>query len=266
MKNAIYFLLLSLLFVTACDDDNDVAADTTDMQLTFKATYNDQPLVMQETYTYGEMSIRFSRFDFYIADLSLTKDDASGRGELALKEIDYVDLSYDQTQDAMDGYTIDLLEVPTGAYTGFKLGVGVPPDLNKTEWTDYATGHPLNNANHYWKGWNSFIFSKIEGIVDVDNDGNFDQSFTFHSGRDTTYFDHGLLTGIELQTGSVPIFGINIELSDLFKVSGGSCDDNGDGLVDLDSDECSRAHSNDAELETVIRIMRNFGDAFTVNK
>ncbi|MEM9920301.1 MAG: MbnP family protein [Bacteroidota bacterium] len=264
MKYSYYLLLFCLLGFAACDDDEVIPADTTDLALTFKGTYNGEPLQMLKTYDYDGTPIRFQRFDFYISDLSLIKDDPSGSGELELKEIDFIDLSYDAAADASAGFRLDLPEVQTGAYTGLKMGIGVPPDLNKTEWTDYASGHPLNDANHYWKGWNSFIFAKVEGAIDADGDGMFEQSFTFHAGRDTVYFDHSLLANIQLDVTSAASFDIEVDVFKLFSNPAQGCDGDGNNLVDLDEDDCSRSHSSDSELEQVLKMMRNFNNALTV--
>ena len=90
------------------------------------------------------------------------------------KDVDYVSiLAHNLTlQDAIDGLTLSYL-VPGGHYKGLSFNIGVNPAQNKTKPVDYSPSSPLGEGTHYWAGWNSYIFSKTEGVL---NNGN---SFSF---------------------------------------------------------------------------------------
>lgn len=260
------FLSTLLIFGTSCDDDTPEPELAGDVEITFKANYDGETFVTQKVYDYtADMPVRFSAFNFFVANISLLEEqDATEESELI--EIDFIDLGFDETQMAAAeaGVTISAKKVPAGTYRGIKVGFGVPADLNRTNPVDYGSGDALSKSSHYWSAWDSYIFSKIEGVADVDGDGQFENSegegLTLHMGTDETYTERTLFPSNPIvvdEEGTVQIT-LNIDLKTLFFMPINEYDVNGDELLDI---ETFNGTHTDAELLIAKQIMRNFSEA-----
>lgn len=224
MKNIIIFLTFSsLLLAASCGKENTNPIDTAKLNLSFRATYEGETLVLnQKKYTYLGNPIRFQKVNFYISDLVAVNDD----GETELSEIQFIDLTqtHNTQTDAEQGTNMSFSKVPVGTYNQLKFGVGVPADLNKTNPSDYSTTHPLgaDNSGEYWEAWDSYIFAKIEGQYDVDGDGNFggddDISFAYHTGgRTELYKPIELDNNLILKAGETTDLIFELDIAQLFK-------------------------------------------------
>ena len=193
MKHSIKILafLYCLAFIT-CNKQTVAPVDTASLNLSFRATYGNETLVLdnQTTYDYEGKAVKFSQVNFYLANLVAINDD----GETELSEIQFIDLTltHATSTDAERGTVRNFSKVPIGEYKYFGLGVGVPHDLNKTNPSDYATNHPLGatNSSEYLEDWNGYIFVRIEGQYDQDGDGfgSNDINFSYQvGGRESLY-------------------------------------------------------------------------------
>lgn len=165
----------------SCDSDDNVSAGNGSLELVFKARFGDKPMVQgsQNVYDYfGLGTIYFDRADFYYSDLKLigTKD------TVLVKDVDYVSLMLHHTSVALaeEGLKINFKNIPAGSYDSLIFNIGLNPEQNKTRPVDYQTTHPLGEGTRYWSAWNSYIFSKTEGMF---NNGT-DNPFSYHSGFD----------------------------------------------------------------------------------
>ena len=169
------FLAISLFVNFSCEKTLPIE-DVTDLELTFKGKFGNQTFLINDpSFTFNDMNIRFDQFNFYISNVVLVRETTGGQEETELIEIDFVDLSFrpSELDEAEAGVTISVKNVPVGEYDGIKIGLGVPADLNKNTWGDFGEGHPLRRVEHHWAAWESFIFSKTEASLDVDNDDAF---------------------------------------------------------------------------------------------
>lgn len=267
------YLLFSALLLASClflssscgDDETGPEAETNKLTLNIKATYEGETFVTNKSYDYGGMPIQFSRLEFYVDELSLLQENGSTLGETEIGDIAFANLSIDvdKMSDAEEGVEISSQAVEAADYSGFSMGIGVSAELNDESWTFYAPGHPLRNDGFYWSSWGSFIFAKIEGAVDTDGDGQFESSFVYHAGGDTTYLQHQVFSNIDLNENDQNIT-LNIEVKELFKVTLDGCDENGDGLLDVETDDCRRSHSTPANIQLAYDIISNFGQALSV--
>lgn len=250
MKNFILLLTLSsLLLAASCGKENTNPIDTAKLNLSFKANYGGETLIIQEkNYNYLGKPIRFSKVNFYIADLVAVNND----GETELSEIQYIDLTQTHKTpiDAEQGTVMSFSNVPVGTYNQLRFGVGVPADLNKTNPSDYSTTHPLgaDNSGEYWEAWDSYIFAKIEGQYDVDGDG-FDVddiSFAYHTGgRADLYESIELDNNLVLRAGETTDLVFDLDIEQLFKQGQGD-------LIALS------AHDPARQIPEMFVIMRNF--------
>ena len=152
MKNILLFLTFSsLLLAASCGKENTNPIDTAKLNLSFRATYGGEPLVLeQKNYDYEGNPVRFTKINFYISDMAAVNND----GETELSEIQFIDLTQTHKTpiDAETGTIMSFSNVPVGTYNQLKFGIGVPADLNKTTPSDYSTSHPLgaDNSGEYW--------------------------------------------------------------------------------------------------------------------
>ena len=220
MKKITLLLFLTTILLTniSCDPE-PVLEDVTDVELTFKGKFGDQTfLINDESLTYNNMNIRYDQFNFYISNVVLVRETTSGQEETELLEIDFVDLSFTSSEltDAQIGYNINVKNVPVGEYDGIKIGLGVPADLNKNSWGDFGEGHPLRKVGHHWAAWESFIFSKTEASLDVDNDGGFVHKLSFHTGDDRAYRTKYIAKQIDLTKDEITNLTLEVDVKEMF--------------------------------------------------
>ena len=261
MKKWTPLLLLFVFSFSACDDDEQVEALTSDILMSFKATYDNEPLEMLKSYTYSGVPIQFLKFDFYIGDAVLAQNDNGSVIESELSEVEFVDLSFSTQQEAEQGVTLTTRAVEAGAYDGINLGIGVPPDLNSRSWEEFSGEHPLRSDTHYWEAWNSFIFAKIEGKLDMDNDGTFESSFTYHTGTDQLYQNLIFNTNFNLEAEEEKTMSFTVDVQKLFRVNDTDYDADNDGYVDL---QTHQGVHTDQQLVLAGYVMQNFADALTL--
>ena len=250
MKNILSLLFLSgLLLAASCGKETAPPIDTAAINLSFRATYAGEPMVLnQQNYDYEGNAVRFSKINFYLANLVAVNDD----GETELSEIQFIDLSltHNTPADAAEGTVIRFSRVPVGTYKFLRFGIGVPADLNKTIPSDYSTSHPLgaDNSGEYWEAWNSYIFTKIEGQYDKDGNGIFDGndiSFAYHTGMDRIYKEIELDNILNLNAGETTNLNFELDIRRLFTRPAGS-------LIPLEP------HNPNNQIEEMFIIKDNF--------
>ncbi len=176
---------LVLLLATGCSDNGEPSTPLTqDVSLQMKATFGDEPLVLFQEYNYpAQMKVLFQLFQFYLSEIELVRSDGTVH---RLSDIELV--RFEDTQNEASGragISLTFEDVPAGAYSKLRFGLGVDPDLNKTTPGDYLPGHPL--SDNYWSAAKGYIHSKIEGRSDTLSGAGFDNGITFHTGSDELY-------------------------------------------------------------------------------
>jgi len=194
MKVPYFFILaLGLFVLSSCVNEdegkgNDDASETVDLTVTFKGTFGDDPLQMYEgEYAYEDnTNIRLQLFQFYVSNLYLESLEKSAPDSMPLIDIELVSfLDMISMEDAQRGVEITIPDVPVGTYNELYMGLGVSPDYNATQPGDYTPPHPLDD--HYWSWARGYVFAKVEGNVDYDRDGTYDEKLTFHLGENDYY-------------------------------------------------------------------------------
>lgn len=181
MKHLFFAIIsISLLGLMSCKDDPKEGTLT----LHFKAVYDGQPLQTFTTHPFDNgQQIQLSHMSMFISDLEL----AQGSTTRNLKDVELVDLSYDNLASAEAGYTLSITGIPAGTYDGIQFGVGVPADLNAMNPSDFSSSSPLSKTGYYWDAWQSYIFSKTEGRLDTVGNGLPELGFALHVGSDALY-------------------------------------------------------------------------------
>jgi len=225
MLRNLAILAAALVLMSSSCRDSQPEGPSTNLDLQFVATYGDQPLVMYEKYDYNDtMKVFFERFNFFISDVSLVP--VGSQAETEILDIDFV--SFDGVQDSLaanEGVTFSLTKVPVGSYARLRIGIGVPADLNID--ADYSPTHPLgaHKESHYWSGWGSYIFAKIEGKGDTDGDGQYDDvAFSHHCGTNELYQTVDLPVTLELVEGQDGHLKVKVDVRELYVRDNGMLD------------------------------------------
>ena len=214
MKNyALPLLLLATLAFSACDD-KDPVTQTDNFTLTFRATYDGELLEKYKNYPYGDKVLLFDKFNTYLSDITLI----GGASDVKLSDIEWVNFTPDLTPDDKSVEVTYKFTVPDGNYTGIRLGYGVKADLNAKDPSDFATNHPLYVESEYWSGWKSYIFTKIQGKVDLDGNASPETNMFYHCGSDPVY-------NVATINGSIPVSGtgalvVEFDLKKMFTFDG----------------------------------------------
>jgi hypothetical protein len=218
MKKILFAFLIPMiavsLFLVSCDDDDDNNIEETgNLEITFLATYDGEPLVFKRTYDYeGDQQIQFEVSEFYLSDMEM-----AGPVQLILADIfsvNFEDVSQDENL-AEQGIVVTFQDIPAGTYGDLEMGIGVSSDLNSMAPSDFGSGHPLRDESNYWQPWNSYIFSKLEGNLDSLGNDNFDVSYVYHSGKDELYTTINRDLTVEIRPGETTKMNFVVDHRDL---------------------------------------------------
>ncbi|MEZ4987178.1 MAG: MbnP family protein [Saprospiraceae bacterium] len=207
--------------------------------MNFKATYQDQPLVMlSQTYAYPDGSpLKFQLFNYYVSDITLLKEGETEGHLLAEVTLnDYSDMF--TTEAASRGISYTYKEIPAAKYNRIKLGLGLAPDLNATQPGDYQAGHPL--TENYWSWALGYVFAKIEANADVNRDGQFDNGLTYHMGKDELYKVITLDKPIVISDNNTPVVTFSVDVYDILRQQ--------DDFLDITVPANTQDHSNNQAI------------------
>lgn len=216
LPHRIFFFAMMGLLALACsptDDTADVAKTTFTVQL--KALYDGAPLERYKLYPYSDYQVQFTRFQTYISDITLL----NGSKATKISDINFVNFTPDnQSGNVAPTVSVNLSDVPEGAYTGMQIGFGVRPDLNAKKPTDFSASHPLAMENEYWLGWKSYIFTKVEGNAFVTSTTRPEFPLMYHLGSDPVYRTYTFNTPIHVHTNATCV--VEMDLKKLFTMQG----------------------------------------------
>lgn len=188
------------------------------LSLNFKLEYQDTPLVMFEEKAYpGDYTINFTRFSFFISDVTLIGADGS---ETNVLDIDMLNLTeaHEQSATAENGFDYPIPGLATGDFTAIRFGIGVPPDQNSQRPNDFPTGHPLSvlsgGGAEHWTGWNSYVFFKLEGNIDTTGHGDY-AGIALHAGADDAFQEKMLEIPFSIEKNETTTISMRIDLYDV---------------------------------------------------
>lgn len=283
MKNTIQYVLLcfcafSLLTLNSCKENSgctdplsinyDALAEEDDgsckrpqLTLNLNSTISvddttNTPFVLGEIYQINGLDVRIDLLTFYVTGVTLNKDSMdsyvlSNPGLLQL-------IAATDTTIATNSTSLDMGELEAGyEVSNTSFNVGVSPDLNNADPSLLPASNPLSGDHpdiQHWSWTAGYIFLKVEGFVDVNQDGTFEMS------NDTEYMS--LHCGFNENLASIPALNtpddidetthrvdINFDINQLF-----------DGY-DLASQLFSRPSANPAYAE---QLMDNVPAAFYI--
>lgn len=244
MKKILFMLFASSLLLLAfgCDDNNKQLEQSGVLELNFKGSFGNQPLMMYaKEYPYeAGMAVKFQLFRFYLSDLSVFK--SSVQNSIKISDIEIVDFKEIQSDAAaQEGFTIRIKNVPTGDYSGLTTGLGVSPTLNKTQPGNYDPTHPL--SDNYWSWALGYVFTKIEGTADASGDGQLTDKITFHIGGDPYYRTKEFNKAFSVKAGETTRLNFEVNLQRVLVAGSNNY---------LDFKKVTIDHTNNAEVANFI--------------
>ena len=244
-------LLAGMTLLTGCIDTPPVA--TSNFKITFKALYDGQPLEKYKAYDYDTYRVLFTRYSTFLSDLTLL----NGSDEVKMSEIEWVNFTPDTLPTNLStAVPLSFAGVPDGYYTGLRFGFGVKPELNSRQPKDFAAGHPLHLENEYWLNWQSYIFSKIEGLVDLDKDNTPDAGLEYHCGSNAVYRIFTYNLEIKVEPGATAT--VEIDLKKIFNPGG--------SWLDLHIPANQRTSNEADDVATATILVNNYAVATTVKQ
>lgn len=191
MKILKYGLFAALISISAisCDDDDDdpvvttpVTEEKASLHLHIDHKFNTDNFSLDQNFTLtsGEV-LKFSTAQFYLGNYKLMDDDQN------MTKFDDKYILIDPSISHQD-----IGEMDAQHYHMVMLNVGVDSATNKDfQPIDFADGYALAaQLNNMWWSWNAgYIFFKLEGQIDHDADGTFDDVFEYHIGTDANRLD-----------------------------------------------------------------------------
>ena len=242
-KSISLFTLLGLVILfSSCGKDRG------DLDLNFKLTYDGEPMVMFQEYTYpsGE-KFTLNRVSFYVSNIALDGN--------ILKEVEYFDLSdsHNTLAGATDGLTYSFKDLPAESYANVKFSLGVSPENNAMTPADFENSNALSRAGEYWNGWESYVFMKMEGVLDHDGDGATDSGIALHVGGDENFANLTFPKPITISPDELATAEFTIDLKRAFENNG--------NLYDLKTN--SALHSKEFHLDFMKQIMTGVASTMT---
>jgi hypothetical protein len=249
MLRYLIFLLLPFLFL-ACDKDDD--GKESSLIVGYQAQFGGEPLELQKAYDYGGFPVHFTIFNLYVSELTLVRSDNT-----SVKVMDVEFLNFNESPGNLTPVIqFQYPNIPVGEYSAVRLGIGVRADLNAKNPSDFATGHPLSREEFYWPGWESYIFTQIQGYADVDENGQPDLTMFYHTGSDAVYQEVTVNYPVSIREDNSQL-AITIDLQQLFTQADGS-------LYDIVANPTT-AH-DPSNLAVGQFIMNNYQKAITVTQ
>jgi len=250
MKRLLTLSLFAVLAFSCCkDDDIDCCTTPTvgSLELNFTTqTQNGNMILFQDFDLNDGTQLNINKLQFYISDIRLLK----GTEEVNIGEVELVTFeTHSNPAVASLGESFNFYDIPIDTYTGVKFGIGVNPDLNANDPTYYdglGTDHILGSGIDHWSGWNSYIFTKIEGFFDRNGNGTAgggddEEEITYHTGIDELYREKTINETIEITGGGSFILPLIVDIDKVFN-----------SVTSIDIPNESIAHSNPLIEENMI--------------
>ena len=208
MRYIMPFVFFLLIFSSCSEDDGEI-------QIKLKLEYQGTPVVMLDRFQYPDNGPEFFflKFSMFMSNLELIGDNT-----IELMDIDLLNFSdsHSTLTGAEEGFVLSIKDVAPGSYTGLRFDIGVPDTLNAQSPADFSNDHPLASTAEYWEGWNSYIFMKTEGRIDLEGDDDFETGMALHIGSDAVYRSKTMSESIQINAEETTVTTITIDLYKLF--------------------------------------------------
>lgn len=254
-KFILFFLCIGLL---SCGDDElgGIIVENADVELRLASKFAGEsffvskPGQLERPFPFEGKTLKFTDFNFFLSNFALFIKQSEDN--ITLDEIEYFNPSLFDTEVAANkGVPVNLGRVPIATlYDKLFFGFGVSPDLNGSRPSEYGGNHPLSNSDLYLEDINSYISLKLEGEVDHDNDGTFDDIFAFNLILDAAYGEITVdIPDFEVFTDTENILNLELDVQTLLQ------------NVDFDG----QLTTSETQFDNLMAILKqNFSTALTV--
>ena len=166
------------------------------MNLMLHQKVGDAELTLGETYSINGYNVKITLSQFYMSGFRYMDDAGNGYAAEKNGEPVYI-LATPETK------MYDLGTMRAGHLHMLRFDVGVDSTTNNQSEIDFAqwpVAHPLapQTPSMVWSWQTGYIFLKIEGQVDIDNDGTFDDNLVYHVGLDQFLMDISLMAHTDI--------------------------------------------------------------------
>ena len=241
-------IILLFFFINACKKDtivNDM------LSIRSKATYGGSPLVFFQPLDYPQgFKIKFQTVDIMIKGFNLS--DANH----IIHSSDSVFVLHFTNNDlatANSGIN-ERFSVNDGNYNNLNFGIGVDSLINIKKPSDFPSSSVLSDSYYYWDAWSSYIFMKIEGSYDADGDGNYEGTFTYHTGKTGLNKVYNLPVNIVAKKAQINEIVLNFDIKNILAADG--------DYIDLIKNPTSH---KPADLPILLKIFKHLDTAVSVN-
>ena len=187
----IIFFALSSIFMAGCvkegctdpyaaNHDFDVKKEDgscvyPNLTLQFKHILDTVDLTLGQTYTINGSKVSISEFQYYLSGFKIRDLDAIA---YRLNDVYLLVKASNSQYSAGD--------IRSGYAKSIHFNLGINPGANTLDTLEYVThSSPLGiQTPSMWNPIGGYTFLKIEGKVDIDDDGTFDQDFVYDIGTD----------------------------------------------------------------------------------
>lgn len=197
----LWLLLFVFPFLSSkCEDDPKPPTNVCEgvLNMNFKPTINNQPFVSNKVFLINGKKVRFSKFQFYASAIPIIEIGSTPNCNDD-NNIIFVDLTaLDDSIKSLNGATATFLKTSVGNFQSISVGLGLGLVLNNKTPSDFPSTNPLSKTEEYWSSWKSYIFFKLEGLMDKDGDGTFETGITYHTGSTDASTSTKFIKNIEI--------------------------------------------------------------------
>ncbi len=185
MKKYTLLVMLTGLFLMSCENDTQQKDNT--LSIKFNINAGSVPLQYDTDYLVDTLTVQYTQVRFYISQPEFT----SGAEVISFPD------AYFLGDAASSNNTFVVGDLGKRTIDGVAFGFGVDSSRNTITGSKaiqafaYPTNHALSAANNMYWSWNpGYIWMKLEGRMDTNEDGDFgdpNEIFSIHSGVDAAY-------------------------------------------------------------------------------
>jgi hypothetical protein len=189
MRKLLLLVFLFPLLSSKCKDDpKPISGCNSILKLNFKPIINNQPFITNKIYVINGRNVRFSKFQFYASSINVQ---TAGTAQICNLNDEVIFIDFNQLDDSIksvNGVNALIPNLNNGDYDSFTINFGVNEKLNSKLPADFPSSNPLSKSEEYWSNWKSYIFFKLEGLIDKDGDGVFETGITYHTGSNAANY------------------------------------------------------------------------------
>lgn len=245
MKQLLCLLLTGILFFSCSPPEESIS-------LRFNLTYDGEPLAMFTDVDYPDgRKMQFQRVSFYISGLEVSE-----KGQASpVADVDYVDMTASHSDPAEIIPTIvEYFAEDYPDYDQLSFTLGLSEEQNNSVPADFSSNSALARNGEYWPSWNSYVFAKLEGNIDLDGDGEYGagEAFIFHLGSTEVARD----VSLNITKNQQEIINLTVDIEKVFQ--------RGTQIYDID-DFLKLEQLNDDQISRMNWMMDNLSGAIRVN-